>query len=84
MSEHAPAASAPIHSPVEMDGRIAEIEAQRSMAQNRCIVLAGRNAELLDLLKIHRAEVERLTTLLNDGPEAVAEAAMPVAPLAAQ
>ncbi len=56
----------------EMDGRLAELEAQRAMAQNRCILLAGRNAELLDLLKIQRAENDRLTELLNDrdGPEA--------------
>ncbi|CAO4174139.1 DUF904 domain-containing protein [Methylorubrum aminovorans] len=77
----APAAPGP--SMAEIDGRIAEIEAQRTMAQNRCVVLAGRNAELLDLLKIHRDEVERLTALINGGPEVVADAAMPVAPLAA-
>jgi hypothetical protein len=62
----ASAASPPQPSLIEVDGRIAEIEAQRSMAQNRCVVLAGRVAELLDLLKIQRAENERLAGLLAD------------------
>lgn len=51
---------------VEMDGRLGELEAQRAMAQNRCIVLAGRNAELLDLLKLQRTENERLIVLLTE------------------
>ncbi len=66
-------------SSVEMDGRCAELEAQRVMAQNRCVVLAGRNAELLDLLKLSRAENERLASLVNDSdgsePVALAEPA---------
>jgi hypothetical protein len=68
-------APAPPPSLVEMDGRLAEIEAQRAMAQNRCIVLAGRNAELMDLLKLQRAENDRLAELLD--------ACAPAAPIAA-
>lgn len=87
MSNPSPAASAaspPAPSLVEMDGRFAEIEAQRSMAQNRCIVLAGRVAELMDLLKIQRAENDRLLGLLNDQgtdpAESLVAAVAPIAP----
>lgn len=68
----------------EMDGRIAELDAQRAMAQNRCIILAGRNAELLDLLKLQRAENERLNGLLSVGGEAAGDVATSVEPLPAR
>ncbi|TFZ59311.1 hypothetical protein E4V01_07625 [Methylorubrum sp. Q1] len=74
-------APAPAPSIVEMDGRLAELEAQRAMAQNRCIVLAGRNAELLDLLKLQRAENDRLTQLMNDRDGSDPDS--PIAPAAA-
>lgn len=74
-------AAQPAPSLVEMDGRIAELEAQRAMAQNRCIILAGRNAELMDLLKLQRAENDRLTQLKNGRDSSDPDS--PIAPAAA-
>lgn len=50
----------------EINGRIDELQAQRDMAQARCARLAGEKAEAIDLARILKAEVDRLTALLND------------------
>ncbi|QIJ76184.1 hypothetical protein GU700_17245 [Methylobacterium sp. NI91] len=50
----------------DMNGRIAELEAQRDGALTRCARIAGEKAEAIDLARILKAEVDRLSTLLND------------------
>lgn len=61
----------------DIDGRIAELEAQRNYAQSRCALLAGKLAEAVAINKNANAEIDRLTKLLN--PPA-GDAAAPVAP----
>ncbi|MBD8906531.1 hypothetical protein [Methylorubrum zatmanii] len=67
-----------------LNGRIAELEFQRNRAQTRAAVIAGEKAEALDLVRILKAEVERLTALLNDsgGPAAAVASTEPETPLA--
>lgn len=48
----------------QIDGRIAEIEAQRNAALSRAARIAGERDEALDLVRILRSEVERLTDRL--------------------
>lgn len=52
-------------SPIKIAAEIAEIELQRNSALTRSARLAGDNAELLDLVKILRAEVERLEAVVK-------------------
>jgi hypothetical protein len=47
-------------SPIKLNAQIGEIEQQRNTALTRCSKLAGDNAELIDLVRILRAENERL------------------------
>ncbi|UMY16672.1 hypothetical protein MMB17_18595 [Methylobacterium organophilum] len=54
-------------SAAEINGRFGELTAQRDAALARCQMLAGQNAELIDLLKEAKAEMERLTALLQQG-----------------
>lgn len=67
----------------DMNGRIGELEAQRDGALTRCARLAGEKAEAVDLVQILKAEVDRLTTLLNDrgGPAPAAAPNDPETPL---
>ncbi|MBA9068419.1 hypothetical protein FHR71_002160 [Methylobacterium sp. RAS18] len=51
---------------VEINGRIGELEAQRDAALARAVKIAGEKAEALDLVRILKAENDRLTALLND------------------
>lgn len=48
----------------QIDGRIAEIEAQRNAALSRAARIAGERDEALDLVRILKAEVDRLTDRL--------------------
>ncbi|MFD6321027.1 hypothetical protein [Methylorubrum thiocyanatum] len=50
----------------EINGRIDELQAQRDGALARCAKIAGEKAEAIDLARILKAEVDRLTALLND------------------
>lgn len=50
----------------DMNGRIAELEAQRDGALTRCAKIAGEKAEAIELVQILKVEVDRLKTLLND------------------
>lgn len=52
-------------SPVKINAQIAEIEQQRNAALTRAAKLAGDNAELIDLVKILRSEVERLEAVVK-------------------
>ncbi|MDV2988296.1 UNVERIFIED_CONTAM: hypothetical protein Q9R58_28815 [Methylobacteriaceae bacterium AG10] len=69
---------------VQINGRIDELEAQRNNALARCAQIAGERAELIDLVKILKAENDRLTALLNgrDGSEPAAAPNDPETPLA--
>lgn len=69
---------------VEINGRIGELEAQRNNALARCAQIAGEKAEAIDLVQILKAEVDRLTALLNDrgGPASAAAPNDPETPLA--
>lgn len=68
----------------DMNGRIAELEAQRDGALTRCAKLAGEKAEAINLVQILKVEVDRLTGLLNDrgGPAPAAAPNDPETPLA--
>lgn len=50
---------------VEINGRIGELEAQRDAALSRAAKIAGEKAEALDLVKLLKAEVDRLTEQLK-------------------
>jgi hypothetical protein len=67
-----------------MNGRIAELEAQRDGALTRCAKIAGEKAEEVELVQTLKPEVGRLTTLLNDRDSAAPAAAPndPETPLA--
>lgn len=52
-------------SPVKINAQIAEIEQQRNAALTRAAKLVGDNAELIDLVKILRSEVERLEAVVK-------------------
>lgn len=52
-------------SPIKLNAQIGEIEQQRNTALTRCAKLAGDNAELIDLVKILRAENERLEAVVK-------------------
>ncbi|MFD6316921.1 hypothetical protein [Methylorubrum thiocyanatum] len=69
---------------VEINGRIGELEAQRDAALSRAAKIAGEKAEALDLVKLLKAENDRLTGLLNDRGGAAPAAAPenPETPLA--
>lgn len=69
---------------VEINGRIGELEAQRDAALSRAAKIAGEKAEALDLVKLLKAENDRLTALLNDrgGPASAAASNDPETPLA--
>lgn len=47
-------------SAVEINARFAELTAQRDAAQARTVLLAGRNAELLDLLQHYQKQAASL------------------------
>lgn len=66
----------------DMNGRIGELEAQRDGALARCARLAGEKAEAIELVQILKAEVDRLTALLNDrgGPAPAAAPSDPETP----
>lgn len=68
----------------DMNGRIGELELQRNQALTRCAKLAGEREEARDLVRLLKAEVERLTALLNDsgGPAAAVATTEPETPLA--
>ncbi|UGB26346.1 hypothetical protein LPC10_01660 [Methylorubrum sp. B1-46] len=69
---------------IEINGRIGELEAQRDAALSRAAKIAGEKAEAIDLVQILKAEVDRLTTLLNDrgGPAPATASDDPGTPLA--
>lgn len=52
-------------SPIKLNAQIGEIEQQRNTALTRCAKLAGDNAELIDLVKILRAENDRLEEVVK-------------------
>lgn len=52
-------------SPIKINAQFAELEQQRNAALTRSAKLAGDNAELIDLVKILRAEVERLEAVVK-------------------
>lgn len=62
-------------SPVEINGRLAEIATQRDMAQNRCIVLAGRVAELVDVIRAQQSEIKLLKGETQDEASEASSAA---------
>ncbi|ACK82445.1 hypothetical protein [Methylorubrum extorquens] len=68
----------------EINGRIEELQAQRDGALARCAKIAGEKAEAIDLARLLKAEVDRLTSLLNDrdGPASAAAQNDPETPLA--
>lgn len=68
----------------EINGRIDELQAQRDGALARCAKIAGEKAEAIELVQILKAEVDRLTALLNDrgGPASAAAPNDPETPLA--
>lgn len=68
----------------EINGRIDELQAQRDGALARCAKIAGEKAEAIELARILKAEVDRLTTLLNDrgGSASAAAPNEPETPLA--
>lgn len=71
MSEAAPSPEAALPRPLtehQMKGRLAELAMQRDAALNRCAVLAGENAEAVDLVRFLQGEVERLRSLLATQP----------------
>lgn len=61
----------------QIDGRIAEIEAQRNAALSRAARIAGERDEALDLVRILRSEVERLTDRLALAGEIEGQASKP-------
>lgn len=68
----------------EINVRIDELQAQRDGALARCAKIAGEKAEAIDLARILKAEVDRLTALLNDrgGPAPAGAPNDPETPLA--
>lgn len=68
----------------EINGRIDELQAQRDVAQARCAKIAGEKAEAIELARILKAEVDRLTALLSDrgGPASATAPNDPETPLA--
>lgn len=49
----------------EINGRIDELQAQRDGALARCAKIAGEKAEAIELARLLRAEVDRLTEQLK-------------------
>lgn len=68
----------------EINGRIDELQSQRDGALARCARIAGEKAEAVELMQILKAEVDRLTALVNDrgGPVPAAAHNDPETPLA--
>lgn len=63
MSEADQTAPAPVTLAV-MNGRIKEQERQRNEALARCAVLSGEKAQVLDILRQARDEIDRLNALV--------------------
>lgn len=56
---------------VKAQGSIAEVERQRNEAQMHAARLAGDNAELVDLVKILKGEVDRLEAVVKRRSELI-------------